>query len=597
MKSQSQRLINVIRNYIYMLKIICKEKKGRIYFIIKILLSLYSVIPKIVFLVFPGLIINELIQDKNINNLLFYVLMIITIPIFDKLILKIINTYLQKVKMDLSLKFGKKFDYHIMMMDYEVFENPDIQDLIYRANATFVNSISFIDKICEMLSAFLSLFVIFTLLASLNFIIVIIVIVLVFVNAYITKRNNNIQFENEKLLTKFNRFLSQIGVIPTMFTYAKEVRLFDMKDYLTNIVINKGAEANNIRLDNVKKAYNAQLYFSLTNFIQQGIIYAYLIWQVIEDNLPIGNMTIYLAAISQFSSLFNNFVQSYLNIAKDSLKIEEYKKLITIPLKQYELGSKMPIISEKSIIEFKNVSFKYPGSNILVLKNINLVLKLNEKISLVGANGSGKTTLIKLLMRLYLPTEGEILLDGVNINEFEYDAYQKLFSPVFQDFRLYTVSIKENIVLNNNVNYDKLHKVCNEVMLLKKIQSLPNGFDTQVFKLYDESGFEPSGGESQRIAIARALYHDAPIYLLDEPTAALDPIIENEIYQQFSNIISKKFAIMITHRLSIVKLTNKIILMDNGEILGFDSHSVLYEKNQFYKNMYDVQAKYYQEHK
>lgn len=132
------------------------------------------------------------------------------------------------------------------------------------------------------------------------------------------------------------------------------------------------------------------------------------------------------------------------------------------------MGHKIPIISEKSIIEFKNVSFKYPRSNILVLKNINLVLKLNEKICLVGTNGSGKTTLIKLLMRLYLPTEGEILLDGVNINEFEYEAYQKLFSPVFQDFRLYTVSIKENIVLNNNVNYDKLHKVCNEVMLLKK---------------------------------------------------------------------------------------------------------------------------------
>lgn len=597
MKSKSQRLINVIKNYIYMLKIACKEKKGRIYFVIKILLSLYSVVPKVVFLVFPGLIINELIQDKNINNLLFYVLMIITIPIFDKLVLKIINTYLQKIKLYLLLKFGRKFDYHIMMMDYEVFEDPDIQDLIYRADATFSNTISFVDKTCELLSAFLSLLVVFTILASLNAIIVIVVIMLVLVNAYITKKNNNIQFENEKKLTKFNRFLGQIGAIPKMFMYAKEVRLFDMKDYLANTVIDKGSEANKIRLDNVRNTYNTQLYFSLTNFLQQGIIYAYLIWQVLEGNLSIGNMTIYLSAISQFASLFSNFVQSYLNIAKDSLKIEEYKKLISIPLKQYELGHKIPIISEKSIIEFKNVSFKYPGSNILVLKNINLVLKLNEKICLVGTNGSGKTTLIKLLMRLYLPTEGEILLDGVNINEFEYESYQKLFSPVFQDFKLYIDSIKENIVLNDNINYDKLYKVCNEVMLLKKIQSLPNGFDTQVFKLYDKNGFEPSGGESQRIAIARALYKGAPIYLLDEPTAALDPLIENEIYQQFSNIISNKFAIMITHRLSIVKLTNKIILMDKGEILGFDSHSVLYEKNQFYKNMYDVQAKYYQENK
>ena len=188
MKSKSQRLINVIKNYIYMLKIACKEKRGRIYFVIKILLSLYSVVPKVVFLVFPGLIINELIQDKNINNLLFYVLMIITIPIFDKLVLKIINTYLQKIKLYLLLKFGRKFDYHIMMMDYEVFEDPDIQDLIYRADATFSNTISFVDKTCELLSAFLSLLVVFTILASLNAIIVLVVIMLVLVNAYITKK-------------------------------------------------------------------------------------------------------------------------------------------------------------------------------------------------------------------------------------------------------------------------------------------------------------------------------------------------------------------------------------------------------------------------
>lgn len=244
-------------------------------------------------------------------------------------------------------------------------------------------------------------------------------------------------------------------------------------------------------------------------------------------------------------------------------------------------------------MEFKNVSFKYPGSEIFALKKINLEINLNEKLCIVGANGSGKTTLIKLLTRLYFPTEGEILLDGVNINNFDYEKYQGLFSPVFQDYALYTLSIKENIALEQNPNAEKVKQTLKNVGLEHLIYDLSNGINTSIFKIHDSVGFEPSGGEGQRIAIARALYHTAQIYLLDEPTASLDPIAEYEIYKQFSDMIKNKPSILITHRLSAVKLVDKVLVMDNGKIAEIGTHQDLYNANGLYTKMYDVQAEYY----
>ena len=198
-------------------------------------------------------------------------------------------------------------------------------------------------------------------------------------------------------------------------------------------------------------------------------------------------------------------------------------------------------------------------------------------------------------MRLYFPTEGEILLNGININCYDYSAYQRLFAPVFQDFANYHLTIGENITFSKEYDLKKLNKVCKQCGLMELLEKLPKGYETQVGKWIDESEIDPSGREEQRIAIARARYRDGYVFVLDEPTAALDPFAEYEIYSQFNNMTENKTAIFITHRLSAVKLADAVVVFDNGELKEYGTHGQLYAKNGIYKEMFDKQAEFYRE--
>ncbi|MCD8380796.1 MAG: ABC transporter ATP-binding protein/permease [Lachnospiraceae bacterium] len=230
------------------------------------------------------------------------------------------------------------------------------------------------------------------------------------------------------------------------------------------------------------------------------------------------------------------------------------------------------------------------------IRHLNLTLPANQRLCIVGNNGSGKSTFLKLLTRLYFPTEGEILLNGVNINEYDYEKYQGLFAPVFQDYSLYQLSLRENITFSDkNDNDDEILRLCRECGLLDLIERLPHGLDTSVYKFFDEEGFEPSGGEGQKIAIARALYHNSDVYLLDEPTAALDPVAEYEIYTQFHHLIHNKTAVLITHRLSAVQLADRVAVFQDGRVMEYGTHAQLYAKGGIYTEMFDKQAGFYRE--
>jgi ATP-binding cassette subfamily B protein/ATP-binding cassette subfamily C protein len=330
--------------------------------------------------------------------------------------------------------------------------------------------------------------------------------------------------------------------------------------------------------------------------IQELALYAYLIFLVIQKGLAVGSLTIYLSAVGRLAQSLSQVMQSYLELAKISLDVRDFKKFMEIPLSHQVSGDKIPVFDKNSFIEFKNVSFKYPNSDNYALKNMSIIIRGDEKLCIVGANGSGKSTFIKLLTRFYKPIEGEILLNGINVNEYDFIKYQGMFSPVFQDFSLYYMTLGENIVLDKEYDEERLKRIGARSGLTPLLNKLPSGYNAHLWSMNqwdEENSFAPSGGEGQRIAIARAVYHDSLIYLLDEPTAALDPIAEYEIYTQFNDMITDKSAVLITHRLSAVQLADKVAVFDNGGLIEYGTHKQLYEKNGTYADMFNKQAQFY----
>lgn len=245
-------------------------------------------------------------------------------------------------------------------------------------------------------------------------------------------------------------------------------------------------------------------------------------------------------------------------------------------------------------VEFKNVSFKYPDTDTYVLWHVNLKFKVGEKLAVVGMNGSGKSTFIKLMCRLYDPTEGEILLNGVNIQKYDYDEYRSIFSVVFQDFRLFSFSLGQNIAAGAAYDSKRVRECLKKVGFDERLESMPKDLETYLYKDFDADGVEISGGEAQKLALARALYKDTPFIILDEPTAALDPISEYEVYRRFNEIAGGKTAIYISHRLASCRFCDKIVVFHRGEVIQKGTHEELLadSKGKYYE-LWNAQAQYY----
>ncbi|HAZ37022.1 MAG TPA: ABC transporter ATP-binding protein, partial [Clostridiaceae bacterium] len=237
---------------------------------------------------------------------------------------------------------------------------------------------------------------------------------------------------------------------------------------------------------------------------------------------------------------------------------------------------------------------KYPGTDIYALKNVSIKLKIGERLAIVGMNGSGKTTFIKLLCRLYDPNEGEILLNGINIKKYDYEEYTRLFSIVFQDFKLFSFSIGQNVAASVDYDENAVKDALEKVGLKERLDKMPEGIRTPLYKDFDENGVEISGGEAQKIALARSLYRDSPIIILDEPTAALDPISEFDIYSKFNEIVGTKTAFYISHRLSSCRFCDEIAVFNEGQIIQKGTHDeLLKDENGKYYELWNAQAKYY----
>lgn len=337
--------------------------------------------------------------------------------------------------------------------------------------------------------------------------------------------------------------------------------------------------------------------YRIINIIQSAIAYGYVGIRVLSDQLgpkiSIGSFTMYVNAAIQFTTATVTLGESLMQLIQNLGYLDPYMKFMELPDETIE--GTIPFTGDVETIEFENVSFKYPKSDQLVLDQISFSITKGEKISIVGLNGAGKTTLVKLLCRLYQPTSGVIKVNGMNIFDYDYKTYMDKIAAVFQDYKLFAFTIEENITCKPSKGDERARWIVRDVGLEETIQSLPNGMDRFFGKAYDESGLELSGGEGQKIAIARALYKDASLIILDEPTSALDPIAEAEVYSQFNELVGNKTAIYISHRMSSSVFCDKVLVIENGKVVDFDHHRNLMKKTDgLYYQLFQAQAKNYQ---
>lgn len=411
---------------------------------------------------------------------------------------------------------------------------------------------------------------------------------------YFNMKNNRIGVKHFEKLSADNRIFSYFFFNLSQICYGKDIRLYNsagMMGRRTDIQAKKLTSA--WREQNVECRANDWAMDGI-NTLRDALSYFYIGYLAITHRISLGDFSMCVAAASiLYQSLFAiagglQQITNRCNYAHRYLEYLEYPAAM-------EKGSRS-VKNGEHTIEFADVSFRYPRAENYVLRHINLKIRSGEHLSIVGLNGAGKTTLVKLLCRLYDVTEGAILIDGVNIKEYSEEEYRRLFAVVFQDFQLFAFSMKENVALDGagHAAPERVEDVLKLTGLSEDVQKLPEGIDTMIFKSYDEHGTELSGGQQQKTAIARALYRDAPIVILDEPTAALDPIAEYEIYCQFETLVGGKTAIYISHRLSSCRFCDKIAVFADDTIREYGTHDELVVmEDGIYAEMFHEQAKYY----
>ena len=378
--------------------------------------------------------------------------------------------------------------------------------------------------------------------------------------------------------------------------FAKDVRIFGLGDWIRQLCNQsvRMLEAFAVRRE---KAYIwANVADVVMTLLRNGIAYGYLIWQTLEQGLPASEFLLYFTAVSGFSAWITGILSEFTQLHKESIALSRIQEYLNIPEPfKFEDGIQPPK-ADGYELKLEDVTFRYPGSEKNILEHINLTIRPGEKLAIVGLNGAGKTTLVKLLCGFYDPTEGRVLLNGQDIREFNRKQYYELFSAVFQEFSILDTTIAQTVAQTvEGIDMDKVTDCLDKAGLTGAVTKFPAGVETHLGREVYLDGVMLSGGQTQRLMLARALYKDGPILVLDEPTAALDPIAENDIYMKYSEMTAGKTSVFISHRLASTRFCDRIIFVADGAIAEEGTHEELLAKNGAYANLFEVQSRYYRE--
>ena len=435
-------------------------------------------------------------------------------------------------------------------------------------------------------------------LSSLNWVLLVVIAATCVVGFLVSRYSSNWIFRHRDEEETFYAKKSYIRKKAESVELAKDIRIFGLQNWLNELLDRIHNVYLDFRLRCEKIKLLADVTEALLTMARNGIAYAYLLHLALRDSLSVPEFILYFTAVSTFTTWVMGILQAAEKLHEESLDLSQVREFLEYPEPfRFAGGTAIPK-ADAYELKLEHVSFRYPGAEEDTIHDLDLTVRPGEKLAIVGLNGAGKTTLVKLLCGLFDPTEGRVLLNGVDVRDFNRREYYGLFSAVFQEFSILDVTVAENIAqTNENIDTKKLWDCIEKAGLTETIQKLPKGLDTHVGREVYLDGVLFSGGQTQRLMLARALYKDGAILLLDEPTAALDPLAENDIYQKYKDMTAGKTSLFISHRLASTRFCDRIIFVADGHITEEGTHDQLLARGGAYAKLFEVQSRYYQEGK
>ncbi len=596
------KIASITGNMNYALKNIWKWDNK--YFLWFLLIIPASILFPLIESWFPKILIDQIQQKNNITSVLIVLFLYFGILLFVNLIGQFANSRMNMRR----CYFSNECQHEIVQKRlYTDFCNIDTQDFNMKYTTVMNDACSgqcAVEVICySILNLFIDILGIFsygTILILLSPTIILFLILSSVLTYTISRWQQNYAEKNKKNYIAIDRKIGYLSSFSSRIDFAKDIRIYGMTHWLENLLTKFQKE----RFLWNKKIGNYTLIGKFMTFIltllSNAVTYGVLIWLILRGEIGVGDFVFYFGIITTLSGWMNGLAGDVSEMVGICVRIGYYQEYFQIPdTLNHESGySPSEKTAEAPEIEFCHVSYCYSTEEgqQYALKDINLKIRAGEKLAIVGVNGAGKTTLVKLLCGLYIPTEGEVRLNGIPVTDYNILYYYSLFSVVFQDMYLLPVTIAEFIASDNtNIEEEKVHYVLRLAGLEQKIQSLPKGIHSHLMKGVFDDSIELSGGEKQKLMFARALYKNAPVVVLDEPTAALDPIAENELYQKYGNLTKGKTSIYISHRLASTRFCDRIVLIDNKTIAESGSHEELMKIGGKYAKMFEIQSQYYKE--
>ena len=605
MDSLKKKNTSIKCNYFSSLKyaysILFKNKKNYIFLIPIFILT--TIIGTIITTYIPSLVVYFIENNFDISKILILLLLLILLFIVIQIVTSFINEILSLgytvIRATIPFKMITRSS---LNMDYQIFELKETKDKFLKAQDGVGSNYDGIEGLYRdfpnLIIAILG-FLIFGLTTIFISYYVLIIILVVFainliISRFIAKKDNKYKDEISKISSKISYF----SLVSESEKEAKDIRSYSLSSKFKKILDGYQSSIGKIIFKLNFLWFLPEFELSIGAIIRDLVAYGFLIYQVINGDIVVSEFVALISSITAFNSYIDKISTSLDNNIRRGIEISYFKSFFDIKNKfNYisKVSDEDKILSKPFEININNISFKYEGSDNYIFKDFSLKIKEGEKIALVGINGAGKTTLAKLLVGLYYPSEGDILINDVSIKDFNINNYYKHVSMVNQNIYPLAFTIKDNIICNDKFDENKFNQVLIDAGLKEKVNSLKNKENTYISQNFSSEGINLSGGEMQKMYLARALYKDSSFLILDEPTSALDPLAEGELYNKYATLVKNKTSIFISHRLSSTRFCDRIYFLKNGTIVEEGSHGELMAKKKEYYKMFNVQAKYYQD--